>query len=217
MTGTTPSQAGRVRVAVIGGGRNCEHEVSLATAASVRSALDPAVYDVLALTIGRDGLWQDGEGRPLAGTAARSLSAALTLLAGCDVAFPAVHGPYGEDGTLAALLDLADVPYVGSGVRGGALAMDKWATKLVAEAVGVAVAPGLLVTADDAEQVAFDGPVVVKPVAAGSSHGVSSSWRPRSSPRHSPRRSASTTASWSSIWSSGARWISPCCGGRTAV
>ncbi|MFJ4845501.1 D-alanine--D-alanine ligase family protein [Streptomyces sp. NPDC088733] len=173
MTGTTASRDGRVRVAVIGGGRNCEHEVSLATAASVRSALDPAVYDVLALTIGRDGRWQDASGRPLAATAAESVSAALTLLAGCDVAFPAVHGPYGEDGTLAALLDLADVPYVGSGVRGGALAMDKWATKLVAEAVGVAVAPGLLVTADDADQVVFDGAVVVKPVAAGSSHGVS--------------------------------------------
>ncbi|MFF3559341.1 D-alanine--D-alanine ligase family protein [Streptomyces sp. NPDC002574] len=173
MTRTTPSRAGRVRVAVIGGGRNCEHEVSLASAASVRSALDPARYDVLALTIGRDGRWQDADGRPLAGTAAESVAAALVLLAGCDVAFPAVHGPYGEDGTLAALLDLADVPYVGAGVRGGALAMDKWATKLVAEAVGVAVAPGLLVTADDADQVVFDGPVVVKPVAAGSSHGVS--------------------------------------------
>lgn len=173
MTGSAKSQAGRVRVAVIGGGRNCEHEVSLSSAASVRSALDPAVYDVLALTIGRNGLWQDGTGEPLAGTAAESVSAALRLLAGCDVVFPAVHGPYGEDGTLAALLDLADVPYVGAGVRSGALAMDKWATKLVAEAVGVAVAPGLLVTADDADQVVFDGPVVVKPVAAGSSHGVS--------------------------------------------
>ncbi|WP_055587810.1 D-alanine--D-alanine ligase family protein [Peterkaempfera griseoplana] len=173
MTGTVPSLGGRIRVAVIGGGRNCEHEVSLASAASVRFALDPAVHDVLALIIGRDGRWQDGDGQPLAGTAAESLSVALMLLAGCDVAFPAVHGPCGEDGTLAALLELADVPYVGAGVRGGALAMDKWATKLVAEAVGVAVAPGVLVTAEDADRVTFDGPVVVKPVAAGSSHGVS--------------------------------------------
>ncbi|MDX2642085.1 D-alanine--D-alanine ligase [Streptomyces sp. PA03-1a] len=166
------SEARRVRVAVIGGGRSDEHEVSLASAASVGAALDPTAYDVLSLTIGRDGVWRDAAGHPLAGTPAASLSAALTLLAGCDVVFPAMHGPQGEDGTLAALLDLADLPYVGAGVRGGALAMDKWATKLVAEAVGIAVAPGFLVTAANADQVRFHGPVVVKPVAAGSSHGV---------------------------------------------
>ncbi|WP_431950756.1 D-alanine--D-alanine ligase family protein [Actinacidiphila sp. bgisy167] len=167
--GNTP----RVRVAVLGGGRSAEHEVSLASAVSVRSALDPAVYDVVALTIGRDGLWRDAAGQPLADSAAASLSAALVVLGGCDVVFPALHGPLGEDGTLAALLDLAEIPYVGSGVRAGALAMDKWATKLVAEAVGISVAPGFLVTADNAHEVRFDHPVVVKPVAAGSSHGVS--------------------------------------------
>ncbi|MGW3247789.1 D-alanine--D-alanine ligase family protein [Streptomyces sp. NPDC001070] len=165
--------ADRVRVAVVGGGRSDEHEVSLASAASVRSALAPTAYDVVGLTIGRDGLWRDAAGHSLGATPAASLSAALTQLAGCDVVFPALHGPQGEDGTLAALLDLADLPYVGAGVRAGALAMDKWATKLVAEAVGIAVAPGFLVTADSADQVRFAGPVVVKPVAAGSSHGVS--------------------------------------------
>jgi D-alanine-D-alanine ligase len=88
------------------------------------------------------------------------------------VAMPVVHGPRGEDGTLAALLELTGIPYVGSGVRAGALAMDKWATKLVAEALGIATAPGVLLTAATAPGYAWTGPVVVKPVAAGSSHGV---------------------------------------------
>lgn len=151
------------RVAVIGGGQSCEHEVSLASAASVADALDPASYDVVRLTIGRDGRWSDDVGEI-------GLAAAVSLLQSCDVVLPVVHGPRGEDGTLAALCELAGVPYVGSGVRAGALAMDKWATKLVAEAVGIRTAPGALVTRQDT--VGWHGPVVVKPVAAGSSHGV---------------------------------------------
>ena len=115
----------RTRVAVIGGGRSCEHDVSLASAASVAAGLDPASYDVVRLTIGRDGTWRDRGGRPI------SLAGAVEVLSRCDVAFPVVHGPHGEDGTLAALCDLAGIPYVGSGVGAGALAMDKWATKLV--------------------------------------------------------------------------------------
>jgi D-alanine-D-alanine ligase len=96
----------------------------------------------------------------------------VRVLGGCDVALPIVHGPRGEDGTLAALLDLVDIPYVGSGVRAGALAMDKWVTKLVAGGLGLATAPGVLLTAASARVHAWRGPVVVKPVAAGSSRGV---------------------------------------------
>jgi D-alanine-D-alanine ligase len=155
------------RVAVIGGGRNGEHEVSLASAASVAAGLDPAAYEVVPLTIGRDGTWRDRGGRPM------SLAGAAQVLRGCDVAFPVVHGPHGEDGTLAALCDLAQLPYVGSGVGAGALAMDKWATKLVADALRIATAPGRLVTTRTAGAVRWTGPVVVKPVAAGSSLGVS--------------------------------------------
>ncbi len=154
----------RVRVAVIGGGQNCEHDVSLASAASVADALDPAAYDVLRLTVGRDGGWSDGHGGVV------GLPAAVAELQSCDVVLPVVHGPRGEDGSLAALCELAGVPYVGAGVRAGALAMDKWATKLVAGAVGVGSARGRLVTPRD--RVRWEGPVVVKPVAAGSSHGV---------------------------------------------
>jgi D-alanine-D-alanine ligase len=158
--------SGRVRVAVLGGGRSCEHDVSLASAASVADALDPVHHDVVRLTIGRDGSWHSA-GRVL------GLAEAVEILQGCDVVFPVVHGPLGEDGTLAALCELAGVPYVGSSTGPGALAMDKWATKLVAGAIGVATAPGLLVDARSAGDVSWTEAVVVKPVAAGSSHGVS--------------------------------------------
>jgi D-alanine-D-alanine ligase len=156
----------RPRVAVIGGAANCEHDVSLASASAICEHLDPSKYDVVPLTIGRNGCWYDGGGRPVGFTGAAS------VLRSCDVALPAVHGPRGEDGTLAALCELAGLPYVGSGVAAGAIAMDKWATKLVAEAVGVATAPGQLLTAATAAAYAWCGPVIVKPVAAGSSHGV---------------------------------------------
>ena len=96
----------------------------------------------------------------------------MTLLAAADAAVPVLHGPHGEDGTLAALCDLAGVPCVGSPVRAGAVAMDKWLTKLVARELGIAVAGGVLLTATDPVVPAWTGPVVVKPVAAGSSHGV---------------------------------------------
>jgi D-alanine-D-alanine ligase len=157
----------RTRVAVIGGGASCEHEVSLASAAAICAALDPETYDVVPLTIDRDGVWHDRGGRPI------GLTGAAHVLRSCDVALPAVHGPHGEDGTLAALCELAGLPYVGSGVGAGAIAMDKWVTKLVAEAVGVATAPGTLLTAATATAYSWTHPVVVKPVSAGSSHGVS--------------------------------------------
>ncbi|WP_166134957.1 D-alanine--D-alanine ligase family protein [Nocardioides ochotonae] len=155
------------RVAVIGGGTSCEHDVSLASAAGVADALAAGGHDVVRLTIDPEGVWRDAGERPL------GLAGAVHVLRSCAVAVPVVHGPGGEDGTLAALLDLAGVPYVGSGVGAGALAMDKWATKLVAEALGLATAPGVLLTRASAPAYAVDHPVVVKPVAAGSSHGVS--------------------------------------------
>lgn len=156
-----------LRVAVVGGGANCEHEVSLASAASVATALDRLGYDVVRLTIDPDGWWLDEAGAVI------GLAAAVEVLRGCDVAVPVVHGPHGEDGTLAALCDLAGVPFVGSAVGAGALAMDKWATKLVAEAVGIRTAAGAVLTRDTAAAYSFTGPVVVKPIAAGSSQGVS--------------------------------------------
>ena len=155
----------RLRVAVIGGGQNCEHDVSLASAAGVAAALDPSAYDVVRLTISRDGDWLDSDDRSL------GLARAVAELQACDVVLPIVHGPHGEDGSLAALCELAGVPFAGSGVAAGALAMDKWATKLVADAVGIATARGRLVTRG--MPIEWSSPCVVKPVAAGSSHGVS--------------------------------------------
>lgn len=174
MTATTStaatSTARPTRVAVIGGGASCEHEVSLASAASVAEALGSVgggtSYEVVRLTIDPHGTWLDGGGRPV------GLTGASCLLRRCDAVVPVVHGPHGEDGTLAALCDLAGLPFVGSGVRAGALAMDKWATKLVAGAVGVATAPGVLLTPATRPAYGWTHPVVVKPVAAGSSHGV---------------------------------------------
>jgi D-alanine-D-alanine ligase len=85
-----------------------------------------------------------------------------------------LHGVDGEDGAVAGLLRMTGVPFVGSPVRAGALATDKWATKLVAEAVGVATAPGVLLPVDaEPEDVALVPPLVVKPTSAGSSDGVS--------------------------------------------
>jgi D-alanine-D-alanine ligase len=157
----------KARVAVIGGGQNCEHEVSLASAAAAGTALEEAGYEVVPLTIGPDGTWRHG-GAPLA-----DLARAVRILADCDAVFPAVHGPRGEDGALAALCAFAGVPCVGSGVQAGALAMDKHVTKLIAADHGIATAPGVLLTEAAAATYRWTGPVVVKPVAAGSSRGVS--------------------------------------------
>mgnify|MGYP002380501137 CR=1 FL=1 len=150
------------RVAVVGGGASPEHEVSLASAAGVAGALRAAGHEVVELTVGGDGSWH-GEG--IAG-----LADAVAVLASCAAVFPALHGVHGEDGTLAALCDLVGVPCIGSPLAAGALAMDKWATKLVAAAVGVRTADGVLLTRGT--PYSFSGTVVVKPVTAGSSHGV---------------------------------------------
>jgi D-alanine-D-alanine ligase len=158
-------------VLVIGGGQNAEHEVSLQTAAAVEGALRGRGYEVSTIIISRDGRWRQGA-EPLGESAAGSLAAALPLLARADVVFPAIHGPLGEDGTLAALCALAHKPMAGSGMRAGAIGMDKWATKLVAEAIGIRTARGHLVRATDVGGIAFETEVVVKPVSAGSSYGV---------------------------------------------
>ncbi len=105
------------RVSVLAGGRSSEHEVSLASGASVADGLRAAGHDVTVIEIGRDGVWRrDGE------------AMTVTLGAGlpdCDVVFPVLHGPFGEDGTVQGLLECLDVPYVGAGVTASAVCMDK--------------------------------------------------------------------------------------------
>ena len=119
-----------MRVAVLGGGPSGEHDVSLASAASVADGLERAGHEAVRITVGRDRRWTaDGEPvtvRPGGG------------LLGCDVAFPALHGPYGEDGVVQGLLEALAVPYVGAGVAASALCIDKVRFKDALAVAGVA-------------------------------------------------------------------------------
>jgi D-alanine-D-alanine ligase len=156
-----------VRVAVLGGGRSSEHDVSLKSAAAVASGLDQAGHEPVRITIDRDGRWSH-EG------AAVSLEPSGGLLE-CDVVFPALHGPYGEDGVIQGLLETLDVPYCGAGVAASALCMDK---VLFKDAMSVAGVPQVAYAAvregDDTASLAGLGlPVFVKPARLGSSVGIS--------------------------------------------
>lgn len=165
----TDLPADLLTVVVIGGGTSSEHEVSRNSARAIAGALSRDSYDVIELVIRPDGSWASATGGPLAD----DLADAVRILQNADVVIPALHGPHGEDGTIAALLDLVGVPYVGSGVAAGAVAMDKGLTKLLAVEAGIAVADATRVTAaDDPRLSDIALPVVVKPTRAGSSHGV---------------------------------------------
>jgi D-alanine-D-alanine ligase len=155
-----------VRVAVLGGGRSAEHEVSLASAASVREGLAAAGHEVVAVDLARDGTWSCA-GDEVALRPGRGLL-------GCDVAFPVLHGPYGEDGTIQGLLELLDVPYVGSGVLASAACMDKVVFKDLMAAAGIAqVAYALALRDGPRPDLAELGlPVWVKPARLGSSVGI---------------------------------------------
>lgn len=193
----------KLRVGVIFGGRSGEHEVSLASAASVLRALDPKRYDVLPIGIAKDGRWvagpralpalQLGKGSALPastllaqpGQPRESVTASRGIVASLrpDVVFPLVHGTFGEDGTLQGLLELADIAYVGSGVLGSAVAMDKVVQKQLCQQARLPVVDYLWFY--DAQwrtqkprlvrQVERDlgYPVFVKPANLGSSVGIS--------------------------------------------
>jgi D-alanine-D-alanine ligase len=172
----------RLRVALLAGGRSSEHDVSLASARSVLSALDPERYDVVGVEIGRDGRWalQSGDAHVLVpGTdTASSLpvpSADRTpaVLGSVDVVLPILHGPFGEDGTVQGLLELLDVAYVGAGVAASALAMDKDLFKKVMRDSGIPVARHHAIRLGDAVENPFGYPVFVKPARLGSSVGIS--------------------------------------------
>jgi D-alanine-D-alanine ligase len=207
----TPSgEARRIRIALVFGGRSSEHEVSCSTAASVLDALDRDRYDVIPVGIARDGHWVlapddsarfrlDAGHRPSVDTDAASVIVPTSAtdkglvvhepgepprdLGEVDVVFPLLHGPFGEDGTVQGMLDLADVRYVGSGVTASAAMMDKHVMKVVFAAAGLPVGPYVVITdrawLRDPEAalatVATAGleyPVFVKPARAGSSFGI---------------------------------------------
>ena len=194
----------RLQVAVIFGGRSSEHAISCVSAGSVLSHLDRSRFDVIPVGIGPDGAWflasdkpselairdrtlpaMDGTGAPLTlpGDPTRKQLVRLTgagpaeVLSGVDVVFPVLHGAFGEDGTIQGLLELADLPYVGSGVLASAAAMDKDFARKVLRADGFPVTDtvvlrdaGATLTAEQRDWLGL--PVFVKPARAGSSLGI---------------------------------------------
>jgi D-alanine-D-alanine ligase len=166
----------RVRVAVLLGGRSSEHEISLASARSVLDALDPERYETVTVEIGRDGRWELGTGdggRSVAETLPVPTAKVPATLGEVDVVFPVLHGPFGEDGTVQGLLELAGVPYVGAGVLGSALAMDKDVFKAVMRDRGVPVTRNITIRQGGKPQNPFGFPAFVKPARLGSSVGIS--------------------------------------------
>jgi D-alanine-D-alanine ligase len=163
----------RHRIAVLGGGRSSEHEVSLASAASVAAGLRESGHQVLAVEVGRDGVWRS-EGAELSFSPGRGWP-------GIDVVFPVLHGPFGEDGTVQGLLELLGVPYVGAGVLASAACMDKVVFKELMVSAGIPQVDYRAVTARDwgldpnavlRELAELGLPVFVKPARLGSSVGI---------------------------------------------
>uniref|UniRef100_UPI00258D2253 D-alanine--D-alanine ligase n=1 Tax=Arthrobacter sp. TaxID=1667 RepID=UPI00258D2253 len=168
--------AGRIRVAILFGGRSSEHAVSCVTAAGVLGAIDKTKYDVVPIGIAKSGQWvlagNEIAGWSLtAGTLPEVLAGDRTVslahlggdhqlvvtepssvpeeLGSVDVVFPLLHGPWGEDGTIQGLLELSDTRYVGAGVLASAIGMDKHFMKVVFEAAGLTVGPYVAVTDRD--------------------------------------------------------------------
>jgi D-alanine-D-alanine ligase len=205
-----PGAGEKRTVALLFGGRSSEHGISCVTAAGVLRAIDRGTFDVIPVGITKQGATvlmreEDLEGYRLepgalpevgdngtrvlwpASTATRTLTVvdqagALRSLGHVDAVLPMLHGPYGEDGTVQGMLDLVDLPYVGSGVLGSALCMDKHAVKTVLADAGIPVAPWRTVTREQLSRDPYlserldEGlsyPLFVKPARAGSSVGVS--------------------------------------------
>jgi D-alanine-D-alanine ligase len=151
-----------LRVAVLYGGRSGEHEISLRSAESIVTGLDPAKYEVQRIFITPEGRWQP-----------RALSPEPGGNPGIDVVFPALHGTFGEDGTVQGLLELADLPYVGAGVLASAVSMDKEVTKRLLVERGLPVAEYFTLTRGHRSDSSLPFPLFVKPANLGSSVGIS--------------------------------------------
>ena len=156
----------KLRVAVLQGGRSGEHEVSLRSARSIMEAMDPSRYEVVPYTISKEGKWSPRPILPQPGANA-----------GIDVVFPALHGTFGEDGTVQGLLELADLPYVGAGVLSSSISMDKEVMKRVCSERGLPVVEYFVLSRANLDTVEickrFVFPVFVKPANLGSSVGIS--------------------------------------------
>jgi D-alanine-D-alanine ligase len=195
----TPEIKKRLRVGVLFGGRSGEHEVSLVSAASVIRGMDPDKYEAVPIGITKDGHWLIGEGaakmlpevlksgRRVMLTADPTEAALMPLDRGAgaqrlDVIFPVMHGTFGEDGTIQGMLELAGLPYVGAGVLGSAVGMDKDVSKRLCQEAGIPVVPWVAVhrwrwekePQAVREEIAskFPYPLFVKPATLGSSVGM---------------------------------------------
>lgn len=185
------------RIAIICGGRSSEHEISCTSAGGVLSAIDRNAYEPVLIGISKTGKWfLLAEDHPLSinGTTLPTVPETGTPVVlsvdgfsaegknlNIDIAFPVLHGPYGEDGTIQGLLEMADIPYVGSGVLASAVAMDKSFAKPIFASHGIKVAAGFVARESDwqkskteiqkaADQLGY--PVFVKPARGGSSRGT---------------------------------------------
>jgi D-alanine-D-alanine ligase len=194
------------RIVVLFGGRSAEHEISLMSARSVIDALDPERFDAVPIGVTKQGRWQlMTAGPPALTTGAGSALPRITDSSGSvvvldqepgsqallgrdgsrteiDVVFPVMHGPFGEDGSIQGFLEMAGVPYVGSGVLGSALGMDKAVQKMLLVAAGIPVVEHEVVyereweedpEAVEARAEHLGYPLFVKPAALGSSVGIS--------------------------------------------
>jgi len=191
---------GKLRVGLLFGGRSVEHEVSLVSAASILKALDPNHYEITLIAVAPDGRWHLGApalppeaaltgeevNLPAVPGSSMLLSASRRppgSAADLDVIFPVIHGRGGEDGSLQGLLEMAEVPYVGSAVLGSALQMDKEVAKRLLSAAGLPVVPWVSVRSRELESSApavceravaeLGLPLFVKPANLGSSVGIS--------------------------------------------
>jgi D-alanine-D-alanine ligase len=184
------------RIAVVLGGRSSEHDISIASARSVIGALEAAGHEVLTIAIDRSGAWalgghepgslsepgsggarlegHEGGSRSEPGSALARLPSTevAATLADVDVVFPVLHGPFGEDGTVQGLLELAGVPYVGAGVLASALCMDKDVFKSVLRDHGIPVTANITLRTGDEARNPFGYPCFVKPARLGSSVGI---------------------------------------------
>lgn len=160
------AQPPKTRVALIYGGRSGEHEISIRSSESVKQALDRSRYEIVEYFIEKDGKWRPA---PLAPEPRAN--------PGIDVVFPMLHGTFGEDGTVQGLLEMAGLPYVGSGVLASALAMDKAITKKVCKSSGLPIVEYTVLQRGCFEAAGFvppfPFPVFVKPANLGSSVGIS--------------------------------------------
>ncbi|MFM8792114.1 MAG: D-alanine--D-alanine ligase family protein [Solirubrobacterales bacterium] len=157
----------RLTVAVLSGGRSSEHEISLLSGKAVAAGLSEAGFEVVEITISREGAWTGSDGPVLLEPGAG--------MEGIDVVFPALHGPFGEDGVIQGALETVEVPYVGSDVLGSAVCMDKLTLKRLCTARGLPQVEFVEVGDGDwrAEVARFGSPVWVKPSELGSSVGIS--------------------------------------------